>query len=116
MLKKLSGLVFVIGLLAVIVLSVMPAEAIPKLGFPEILAHIAGYAALTGAGGIAFRDAKSLILLAAGLILLGIGLELVQKLVPGRDSSGLEMLANIVGIALGCAAAIAVNFVLKRRR
>ena len=114
MLKKLSRMAFFVGLLAVIVLSVIPKEAIPSLGLPDILAHMAAYAALALAGGIAFRRARSLFMLAAGLLFLGASLELVQALIPGRDASGYEFLANMVGIALGSAAAISANTVLNR--
>ncbi len=114
MLKKLSRMAFFVGLLAVVVLSVIPKEAIPSLGLPDILAHMAAYAALALAGGIAFRRARSLFMLAAGLLLLGATLELVQGFLPSRDASGYEFLANMVGIALGSAAAISANTVLNR--
>ncbi len=116
MLRKLSRMAFFVGLLAVVVLSVIPKEAIPSLGLPDILAHMAAYAALALAGGIAFRRARSLFMLAAGLLLLGASLELVQALLPGRDASGYEFLANMVGIALGSAAAISTSVVMNRCR
>ena len=105
-----------VGLLAVIIMSVIPKEAIPSLGLPDILAHMAAYAALALAGGIAFRRARSLFMLAAGLLFLGASLELVQGFLPSRDASGYEFLANVVGIALGSAAAISTNIVMNRRR
>ena len=107
---------FFVGLLAVIVLSVIPKEAIPSLGLPDILAHMAAYAALASAGGIAFRGARSLFMLAAGLLFLGASLELVQGFLPSRDASGYEFLANMTGIALGSAAAISTSFVMNKRR
>jgi VanZ family protein len=116
MLKKLSRMAFFVGLLAVIVLSVIPKEAVPSIGLPDILAHMAAYAALALAGGIAVRRARSVFMLAAGLLLLGAGLELVQALVPSRDASGYEFLANVTGIALGSAAAISTSFVMNKRR
>jgi VanZ family protein len=116
MLKKLFRMAFFVGLLAVVVLSVIPKEAIPSLGLPDVLAHMAAYAALALAGGIAFRRARSLFILAAGLLLLGASLELVQGLIPGRDASGYEFLANMVGIALGSVAAISTSIVMNRRR
>ena len=105
---------FFVGLFAVILLSVIPATAIPKLGLPEILSHMAAYAALALAGGIACRSARSLFILAAGLLLLGVGLEFVQALLPSRDASGYELLANVVGVALGFAAAILTNALIKK--
>ena len=116
MLTIFFRMAFFVGLFAVIVLSVMPTEAIPKLGLPDILKHMAAYAALALAGGIAFRDARSLFMLAAGLLFLGASLELVQGLIPGRDASGYEFLANLAGIALGSAAAISTSFVMNKRR
>ncbi len=115
MLRTLSQMVFVIGLLAVIALSVIPQGAIPDTGVSDKLGHIAAYAALVLAGGIAFRRARSLFMLAAGLLLLGVGLELVQALLPGRLASGYDMLAIVVGIALGSAAAISTNTFMNRR-
>ena len=92
----------------------IPKEAIPSLELPDLLAHMAAYAALASAGGIAFRGARSLLMLAGGLLLLGASLELVQGFLPSRDASGYEFLANMVGIALGSAAAISANTVLNR--
>ena len=115
MLRTLSQMVFVIGLLAVIALSVIPQGAMPDIGVSDKLGHIAAYAALALAGGIAYRRARSLFMLAAGLLLLGVGLELVQALLPGRLASGYDLLANMVGITLGSAAAISTNIVTNRR-
>ena len=113
-LKKHLWMVFSVGLLAVILLSVIPAEAFPHFRIPEIVGHMAAYAALALAGGIACRSARSLFMLAAGLVLLGAGLELVQALLPTRDASGYELLANTVGIALGLAAVILTNMFINR--
>ena len=115
MLTILFRMAFFVGLLAVIILSVIPKEAVPSIGLPDILAHMAAYAALALAGGIAVRRARSVFMLAAGLLLLGAGLELVQALLPGRLASGYDMLANVVGITLGSAAAISTNTVMNRR-
>ena len=116
MLRKLSWMAFFVGLFAIILLSVIPVTAIPKLGLPlpEILSHMAAYAALALAGGIACRSARSLFMLASGLLLLGVGLEFVQALLPSRDASGYELLANVAGVALGFAAAILTNTLIKK--
>ncbi len=115
MLRTLSQMVFVIGLLAVIALSVIPQGAIPDIGVSDKLGHIAAYAALALAGGIAYRRPRPLFMMAAGLLLLGAGLELVQALLPGRFASGYDVLANMVGIALGSAVAISTNTYMNRR-
>ena len=115
MLRTLSWMVFFVGLLAVIALSVMPPGAIPNTGLSDKMGHMAAYAALALAGGIAIRGARSLLMLVAGLLLLGLGLELVQALLPSRLASGHDILANVVGITLGSTAAISKNTVMNRR-
>ena len=54
-------------------------------------------------------------MMAAGLLFLGAGLELVQAFLPNRFASGYDVLANVVGITLGSAAAISTNTVMNRR-
>ncbi len=115
MLRTLFQIVFLIGLLAVIALSVIPQGAMPDTGLSDKLGHMAAYATLALAGGIAYRGARSLLILAVGLLLLGAGLELVQALLPGRFASGYDLLANLVGISLGSTAAISTNTVMNRR-
>jgi len=115
MLRTLSRTAFIVGLIAVIALSIIPAGSTPDLEISDKLAHLVAYAALALAGGIAFSGYRSVFILVAGLLLLGIGLELVQAFVPGRSSSGYDGLANAIGIALGSAAALSINMIMKRR-
>ncbi len=115
MLSKLFRAVFFIGLLVVIALSVIPQEAKPDTGMSGKLNHIAAYAALALAGGIAYRRRRPLFMMAAGLLLLGAGLELVQAYLPSRFANGYDVLANVVGIALGSAAAISTNAFMNGR-
>ena len=115
MLRKLSWMVFFVGLVAAIALSVIPQDAKPDTGMSGKLNHLAAYAALALAGGFACRRRRSLFLMAAGLLLLGAGLELIQSYLPSRFASDYDMLANVVGIALGSAAAISTNTFMNRR-
>jgi VanZ family protein len=107
--------IFVIGLIVVITLSVMPSAPLPDMDVSDKLGHMAAYTALAVVGGMAFRGRSALWILAAALVLLGMGLEFVQEFVPGRTPSGYDMLANVVGIALGSAAVISRNLILRRR-
>ncbi len=116
MLRKLSRIAFFVGLVAVIALSVIPQEVKPGTGVSGNLNHIAAYAALALAGGIAYRGGRSLFMMAVGLLLLGAGLELLQASLPSRFASGYDVLANVVGIALGSAAAISTSLVMNRHR
>jgi VanZ family protein len=115
MLNKSLWTVFFLGLSVVIVLSVIPAEAFPNLRLSDIVGHMAAYAVLAVAGGIACRRAQSFFMLAAGLIALGACLEFAQALLPTRDASGSELLANFVGVALGSTATIVINVLLTKR-
>ena len=115
MVSKLFRVVFFIGVLAVIALSVIPQEAKPDTGMSGKLNHIAAYAALALVGGIAFKRQRPLFMMVVGLLLLGAGLELVQALLPSRFASGYDVLANMVGIALGSAVAISTNTFMNRR-
>ena len=54
-------------------------------------------------------------MMAAGLLFLGAGLELVQAFLPNRFASGYDVLANVVGITLGSTVAISTNTLLNRR-
>jgi len=112
MLKGLFRTIFFLAIMAVIALSVITKEVIPTIGLPDILLHMAAYAFLAFAGGIAFGGAR--IMVAGGLLLLGIILELLQALIPGRDANGYEFFADAVGIVIGFLAAILVkNFLNK---
>jgi len=115
MLSKHFRVVFFIGILAAIALSVIPQEAKPDTGMSGNLNHIAAYAALALAAGIAFRRPWPLFMMVVGLLLLGAGLELVQAVLPSRSASGYDVLANMVGIALGSAVAISTNTFMNRR-
>ena len=116
MLIKLFRIVFFVGVVAVIVLSVIPQEAKPATGLSGKMNHIMAYAALTVAGGMAYRGGWALAILALGLVLMGAGLELIQAVLPSRSASGYDALANAVGMALGSTVVLSAAFVLKRRR
>ena len=116
MFRKLARLALFVGVVTVILLSLIPNEAMPSLAISDALAHMTAYGVLAFVGGIARRHARSLVMLATVLFLLGASLEFFQGLLPDRDASGYELLANMVGIAVGCLVAISINAALNRRR
>ncbi len=115
MFRKLSQMAFVVGLLAVIALSVLPQEALPDPGIWDKLSHVMAYGALTLAGGLGFRGLRSLLLVGIGLLILGIALEIAQAALAYRSASAYDALANLIGISLGSIAAIGANAVAQRR-
>ncbi len=66
------------------------------------LVHVAVYAVfmLLATPFTATGSDRRLALLAVAVFLYGVGLEAGQSLVPGRDSSALDIFANGVGVAL----------------
>jgi VanZ family protein len=109
-----SRIAFFMGLAVVITLSVIPSALFPDIGVSDKLEHMAAYLALALVGGMAFRGIWPFWMLAAALVLLGMSLEFVQTFIPGRTASGYDMLANVIGIALGSAAVISTNLILRR--
>jgi len=93
----------------VLVASLIPA---PETGGPiptpfgiaaDKWVHAASYAVLTGllAWGQGSREGAAVAVLATLAVGYGGGIELLQGLVPSRSLSGLDLLANGVGAALG---------------
>ncbi len=115
MISKLSQIAFVIGLLAVILLSLLPQEVLPDPGIWDKLNHAMAYGALALAGGLGFRGLRSLLFVGIGLLILGIALEIAQAALAYRSASAYDALANLIGISLGSIAAIGVNALLQKR-
>jgi VanZ family protein len=93
---------FISGLVAVAVLSLAPAGALPDPGISDKLSHLIAYGALTVLGRAAYpRPAWGR--LVAGMVLYGALLEGLQAFVPGRFMSGADLLANTLGVLLGFA-------------
>lgn len=87
---------FIGGVCAVIVGSLLPGEFMPAL-FNDKAEHFLAYAALTAAGGFACRNRQDRLLLALFLFVLAVGLELAQRLSPGRTTEFADALAGWMG-------------------
>ena len=85
---------FAAGTLAVVVFSVLPGQEMPSLGVSDKIEHVVAYAILGLTGGLAFPTPKATILLLVLLPMLGITLEVVQLVTPGRSSEVTDVLAN----------------------
>ena len=115
MVRKLAKIVFCIGLVAVIALSLLPQETLPETGTWDKFNHALAYAVLAVSGGIGYKGLRSLLMAGLGLVVLGAGLELAQSVTPGRDGSIADAVANLVGVALGSLALAATNTFLRDR-
>lgn len=91
-----------LGVAALCVTSLMPPPSLLTAGplYSDKFYHLAAYAGLMWwlALGYASRQWK---FLGAGLVLLGIALEILQDLTPSRVPSGWDEFANTLGVLLG---------------
>jgi VanZ family protein len=115
MFRNLSRIAFIVGLLAVILLSLLPQEVLPDPGTWDKLNHVMAYGVLALAGGLGFRGLRSLLFVGIGLLILGIALEITQTALTSRSASAYDALANLIGISFGSIAAIGVNAHLQKR-
>ena len=89
--------------------SLLPAMLLPLV--PEggdKLEHLLGYGLLAAIAVQVFATRGALLRAAAGLVLLGVSLELAQGLLTStRSMDAMDALANTAGVALGMATALA---------
>lgn len=98
----------VIGVLAVVGLSLLPARDLPPAPFSgfDKVGHFLGYAALSAYGGMLFARMRAQAWAAAGLVALGIGLEVLQALLTDSRMGDLhDAVANTLGVLAGLASA-----------
>ena len=116
MIKLVSRTAFYLGLLLVIALSLLPPDAMPPTGLWDKASHTLAYTVLAATGCIAHRGIRAWVLVAAGLLILGAALEIVQSALPGRVASFHDLGANAIGIALGALLAVGADTLWARRR
>lgn len=87
-------------ILVVIVLGLLPQAAPPTEYDADKFIHAGVFAALAGLGRLSF-DRRAGWLVALAMIGLGIAIEIGQSMVPGRDGSVNDALANAVGVLIG---------------
>ena len=98
--QAITGLAALLGA-AMLLGCFVPRHLLPRRLPHDALLHIAAFSmlALPLAGWPATRDALPLAML--GLWLVGLLVELLQGLVPGRRFGADDLIYNAVGIALG---------------
>ncbi len=96
------------------VLYLLPEAGPPGEAQIDKLAHLAAFSAVGVATWPATQQPRPFFYLFLIGCALGIGLECLQALVPQRHFSVLDILANMVGIAIGAAAGRRFDGVLTR--
>lgn len=116
--RRAWALLLVLLSLAIVALAMTPAsqEITPDTGLDKV-EHVVAFGALAWCGVLAlWRRPAALSWLTAGLLLLGVGIELAQSLVPGRTASWNDIVADALGIALGLALTTVLAGALERRQ
>ena len=99
--NKLFLTLFIILIIAITVLSLLPPKSGLELGKSDKLNHFLAYAILSLNFGFISSNIRSYFIGIPFLIAYGLLIEFFQGLVPGRDPSFYDALANSVGIFLG---------------
>lgn len=97
-LRALAGGLFWLSILVISWLVVAPQEELPPVRLWDKAAHTLAFAALMLLCAIAYRQRFSLARIAIMLFIFGVGIEIIQYLIPYREFSLLDMLANSLGI------------------
>ena len=99
--NKLFLVLFIILIIAISVLSLLPPKSGLELGKSDKINHFLAYAILSLNFGFISSKIRSYFIGIPILIAYGILIEFFQGLVPGRDPSFYDALANSVGVFLG---------------
>ncbi|MBI4890226.1 MAG: hypothetical protein HY821_06340 [Acidobacteria bacterium] len=92
--------IWLFGLVAGVAYALIPGQAVEPYYVAGFGGHAAGFAALTAAG-VAAAGWKRGWLVALGTFALGVALEFVQNLVPGRGYELPDVEANLLGVVVG---------------
>lgn len=106
---------FFVALAVIAVLSLLPQADVPQIGVSDKIEHFGAYAGLAFLGGIGFNRGRWMVLLPLLLIALGIALEFLQQLAPGRASEVADAVANSLGVAAGACFAAALGAIQSGR-
>ena len=99
--NKLFLTLFIILIIAITILSLLPPKSGIELGKSDKLNHFLAYAILSLNFGFISSKIRSYFIGIPFLIAYGLLIEFFQGLVPGRDPSFYDALANSVGVFSG---------------
>ena len=103
---RLARLAFAVGVLINTYLSVMPPDGMPKVQIWDKASHATAYALLACAAVIGFRKRLRVVAICVGVFAVGLVLEGIQGLLPYRDASVADVMANALGVMTGALLAL----------
>ena len=110
---QLASFVLLVVVTALALVPSAPQEL--SLGWDK-LNHTSAFCALAVVWRFAFPgNAWRWVQLAAGLMALGVAIEVAQHFVPGRHADATDLLADALGAAAGMLVAAALEWLLRRR-
>ena len=89
-----------------VVVCLLPSADLPKLHVSDKFEHALAFAALSASAVQLFERGRALVVVALGLLALGVGIEFAQGLLTTtRAMEGADVVADTVGIVAGLAVA-----------
>jgi VanZ family protein len=104
LIRRLLRIAFYLAGALIGILSLLPAAALPPASIGDKAEHALAYALLGFLGGA--TSERGVLRTFVGLTAFGVAIEALQTLSPGRSPDALDVLADIVGAALGCGVAV----------
>ena len=96
--RRKTLMVWIVMIAAMAMFSLLPNFGPPGVyGFDKIV-HAATFFSLALLPHVVFKQRKTVLLAASGLILLGCAIEVAQAFVPGRDGDIWDAAANTAGV------------------
>lgn len=92
---------FAASIVVVCLLSLLPAEELPKVRNWDKFFHLIAYMEIAAVGLIGFRSGNWKLRIVVGVIALGGVLEIAQHFVPGRSADPIDFVVNGLGVLLG---------------
>ena len=91
-----------VSLMVVIIGLLTPAEDLPRNMPSDLLLHAVGFGVPTLMAAFASWTRRGLVLATLAIAAVALFTELAQFIVPGRDASVHDGVADAIGIAIGC--------------
>ncbi|HDY87631.1 MAG TPA: hypothetical protein ENH82_05870 [bacterium] len=115
-LQRISRILVVVAAVTILVLSLLPKEAISHVSLSDKFLHFAAYATLSFLAYFSFIksiDMKLTVIIIIVCFIYGATIELLQPLV-GRNRENMDLLVNAAGVLVGTTFCILLDLFLRK--